>query len=178
MSESGTSSDVRIRPTTRDDVEGVQRVARAAWHAAYDAVLGADRVDETVDSWYDPARLVEDDVAADDRPFFVAVTDGNDGAEIVVGFAEAAPDDDADALAHLYRIYVHPDHWGEGIGTALLDRIETSLRERGFDRLELSVMAENDVGVAFYESMGFERVGSAHNEQLDIVEYTYRKAAD
>jgi ribosomal protein S18 acetylase RimI-like enzyme len=162
--------DVSIRPTTEDDVEAVQRVARAAWHAAYDPVLGADRVDETVDAWYDPESLVTDDVEAEDRPFFVAVLDGT-----VVGFAEAAPDDDEDPLAHLYRIYVDPDHWGIGIGGSLLERVESVLPERGFEFLRLSVLAENEVGIGFYEGNGFERVGTAHNDLLDVEEYHYSK---
>ncbi len=159
-----------MRPATESDAAAIQRVARDAWHAAYDAVLGPERVDETVSSWYDPERLVEDDVEPDDRPLFVAEVDG-----AVVGFAEAAPDGDDDGLAHLYRIYVAPDHWGDGIGGALLARVESVLRERGFDRLQLSVMAENDVGVGFYESHGFDRVAEAHNDQLGIREYEYRK---
>ncbi|MFC7046016.1 hypothetical protein ACFQH6_11850 [Halobacteriaceae archaeon GCM10025711] len=48
------------------DAEAIQRVARDSWHAAYDAVLGAERVDETVSSWYDPERLVADDIERDD----------------------------------------------------------------------------------------------------------------
>ncbi|WP_368407843.1 GNAT family N-acetyltransferase [Haloarchaeobius salinus] len=34
-----------------------------------------------------------------------------DGA--VVGYVEGVPDNEAENVAHLYRIYVHPDHWGD-----------------------------------------------------------------
>ena len=50
------------------------------------------------------------------------------------------------------------------------------VRERGFGRLQLSVMAANDLAVDFYESHGFERASTTRNEQLDIEEYEYRKA--
>ena len=170
--------DATIRSAERTDVEAVQRVARAAWHAAYDDVLGPDRVDETVDSWYDPERLVEDDVADPARAFVVATVDDS-----IVGFAEAVPDaetstdeDDPDEdLVHLYRLYVTPDHWGEGVGTALLEHVETVFADRGFTELTLTVMAANEVGVGFYESRGFERVDAFHDDQLDIEEYEYRK---
>jgi ribosomal protein S18 acetylase RimI-like enzyme len=162
--------DVSIRPATVDDAEGIQQVARNSWHAAYDAVIGANQVDETVDSWYDPERLVGDDIEQPERLLFVATDDGE-----IVGFAEAVPDGEDDLLAHLYRLYVAPGEWRQGIGRSLLDHIETRLDDRGFDRLHLSVMAENDVGVNFYESSGFHRVGTTDNDELDIQQYEYRK---
>ncbi len=57
----------------------------------------------------------------------------------------------------------------------LLDYIETVLEEQGFDRLQLSVMAENDVGVSFYESSRFRRTATTHNDQLDFRECEYLK---
>ena len=161
------TDDSPVRPADADDAAAIQRVARDAWHAAYDPVLDADRIDETVSSWYDPPRLVEDDIEPSDRPLFVAVADG-----AVVGFAEAVPDD---GLAHLYRIYVAPDHWGGGIGGRLLARTERVLREQGFDRLQLSVLAANEVGVGFYESHGFTRTAETRNDHFGVEEYEYRK---
>lgn len=161
---------MQIRPAETDDVHAVQRVARDSWHAVYDSALGAETVDETVDSWYDPDRLVTDDVEPGDRPFFVAVDDGT-----VVGFAEAVPDDTDDRVAHLYRIYVDPDHWGQGVGGSLLDRVETVLEARGFERLRLSVLAENDVGIGFYEANGFDRVSTTHDDDLGVDEHEYAK---
>ncbi|MHB9287537.1 GNAT family N-acetyltransferase [Halobacteriales archaeon Cl-PHB] len=63
-----------------------------------------------------------------------------------------------------------------GIGSSLLDHIETVLKEQGFDRLQLSVMAENEGGVSFYEFNSFHRTATTHNDQLDIQQYEYRKS--
>ena len=175
--------EYEIRAATAGDASGVQRVARAAWHATYDDIVGPERVTETVDAWYDPDRLVEDDVRDPDRPFVVAIR-GED--ERVLGFAEAAVADDADAGEdvddadatadwHLYRIYVHPEAWGEGIGSALLERIETALRERGVETLRVSILADNDVGVSFYESRGFEFVEAVPDEAFDVPRSEYVK---
>ena len=62
-----------------DDAAAIQAVARDSWHAAYDDVLGPERVDDTVSSWYDPERLVTDDVEQADRPFYVAIDETDDG---------------------------------------------------------------------------------------------------
>jgi GNAT superfamily N-acetyltransferase len=179
-------TDVTLRNATATDAGAIKRVARAAWHAAYDDVLGPDAVDETVDAWYDPDRLVADDVRDPDRPFVLAARDGD-----VVGFAEAAARDrpsegandepsdesggsvDGAPVWHLYRPYVHPTAWGEGVGTALLDRIEDALRRRGVDELRVFVLAANDVCVGFYESRGFDRVATGTEEQFDAARHEY-----
>jgi len=174
---------VTVRPAAPADAAAVQRVARAGWHAAYDDILGAERVEDTVDDWY-AADAVRRDAADDGRPFFVAVDpadgaseDAPDAADAVVGFAAVTPDGpetSADAW-ELYRIYVHPDRWGEGAGSALLARCERTVRERGGDALELSVLADNEVGVSFYRSRGFERVRTTHDGGLDAAVARFRK---
>ena len=161
--------DVTVRETMEDDANAVQRVARTSWHAAYDEILGEETVAETVDSWFARENVVAD-VNRDERPFFVAESDGE-----VVGFAIAAPDGDHEATYHLYRIYVHPDHWSEGVGTELLAHLEDELRGRGADRLRLSVFAENETAVGFYESRGFERTDEARDGKFDLPRYAYVK---
>lgn len=184
-------TDVAVRETTVDDVHDVQRVARAGWHASYDDIVGPERVEETVNSWYDPERLVADDVRNPERPFFVAerrgdraagrrdrtadAATGDATAGDVVGFAEAAAGDEP-GVWQLYRIYVHPEAWGEGVGTALLAEIEAAVRERGAEALRVSVHAENDVGVSFYEARGFDRVRTEPDEAFGGRRHEYAKA--
>lgn len=161
-----------IRPAEPTDVDGVVRVARAAWHAAYDDIIGAGTVDETVDAWYDPAALEERDVEPETRPFFVAVDADRDD---VRGFAEAVPADEPGRF-RLNRIYVTPSAWGAGLGTRLLDRLEAAVRARGGERLSLEVLADNEVGVAFYEARGFERVATAEDETFGVRAHQYEKS--
>lgn len=158
-----------IREAAVRDADAIQRVAREAWHATYDELLGPETVAVLVDDWFAPGRVVADDVQPPERPLFVALADDE-----VVGFVEATPGED-DGSFHLYRIYVRPDRWGEGIGTRLLDRIETAVGDRGGERLQLSVFAANEVGVGFYESRGFERVGSERDERFGRERYAYVK---
>lgn len=164
------TADPTIRRATEADAAAIQRVARDAWHAAYDDELGADRVEEAVDAWYHPERLVTDDIGDPERPLFVAAAGGT-----VVGFAELVPDDADGDRCHLYRIYVAPDHWGDGVGRALLGRAETAARERGFAWLELSVMAANDRAVGFYEARGFDRVGTTHDDAMGVRVHEYER---
>ncbi|MBK9739570.1 MAG: GNAT family N-acetyltransferase [Actinobacteria bacterium] len=64
----------------------------------------------------------------------------------------------------LRHLYVHPDHQGDGVGTALLARV---LPGDG-DELQLWVFERNTPARSFYEARGFARVGGtdgAGNEE-------------
>ncbi|WP_137283978.1 GNAT family N-acetyltransferase [Halorussus salinisoli] len=155
--------EVSVRPATPGDVADVRRVARESWHAAYDDVLGAKTVESVVSDWYDLFDLRQS-VEREDGVFLVAEREVDDDAGTeLLGFGQGVLDDE-DAAAQLPRIYVHPDHWGEGVGSAIIDRIETWVAERGAERLRLVVLADNEVGNAFYERRGYRTVGSRESE--------------
>lgn len=97
--------------------------------------------------------------AADGACFLVADDDG------VVGFANAGPardwaSDPDDPDAFFSRLYVAPERWGEGVGTELTAHVARQLRGAGHDRVWLEVFDANERGSGFYESLGFERIGS------------------
>ena len=154
--------NVTIRGATAEDAAAIRRVARESWHATYDDILGAEAVESVVDDWYDPDGL-EESIVRDDGRFLVAEAESGSEAE-VVGFAQAVLGDEDDDAAQLPRIYVHPDRWGDGVGSELLDRIESWLADRGAERLRLIVLADNEVGNAFYEKCGYRTVGSRESE--------------
>ncbi|ESS02883.1 MAG: acetyltransferase [uncultured archaeon A07HR67] len=150
--------DVR-RPKTDADVEGLIRVHGLAWREAYDGILpdnvrNAQPVDPTaedVDRW----RTRLDDACAD---AFVAVVAGSVRGFVDVRWREANTKSFVDENeAELKAIYVHPDSWGDGIGTALLDRGLDALPD-WITTIRLETLADNAIGVRFYEARGFERV--------------------
>ncbi|GKZ14022.1 GNAT family N-acetyltransferase [Haladaptatus sp. T7] len=160
-----------IRPARPADAAGIRRVARESWHAAYDDIIGAETVDDTIDRWYDPDRLRES-ARRPSHEFFVAERDR------LVGFVHVAPDaeeEEEKSIFELVRIYVVSDEWGAGLGTRLLVRTERRLEDRNADRLRLTVLADNEVGVGFYESRGFERIEEREDAALGVAEFVYEK---
>lgn len=148
----GTPPAVEIRPARPADARAVASVARRTWHAAYDDVIGPDVVETVVDRWYDPERLRVE--IHDATCFPVAETD----AEGLVGYAHGGRRNGGDAVAELFRLYVHPDRWNEGIGSALLATVHDALCGPSVERLRLAVLAENEVGRRFYARRGYEPV--------------------
>jgi N-acetylglutamate synthase-like GNAT family acetyltransferase len=138
---------VTVREATGADLEAILDVAEAAWYAAYGATLDSSTIAAALDEYYAP-DLVEGAIEHDAIVFHVADIDGE-----VVGFA-SAEQTWADEV-ELHALYVHPDRWGEGIGSALLDRIVAWAREQDGDRIACGVLADNAVGTGFFEAVGF-----------------------
>jgi ribosomal protein S18 acetylase RimI-like enzyme len=57
---------------------------------------------------------------------------------------------------YLQAIAVDKEHRGDGIGSVLLDYIETQARENGSARMSLDVSAKNKVACRFYERHGMK----------------------
>lgn len=159
---------IEARPAEPSDAETIREIARASWHAAYDGLLGEEVVASTVEKWYAIGDL-RDSIEHSDHVLYVAGSDG-------VGFVHLGPNPEDEQVAELFRIYVRPERWGEGIGGRLLDAAKTELD--GYDGLALSVLAGNGVGIGFYEKRGFERVGERTVElgTDEYREYRYEKS--
>lgn len=138
------------------DAHAIRRVARASWHSAYDSLLPPEIIDETVDVWYDPESLTEQ---VREGSFVVAedVASLGEGDDALVGFAHAVGDDLRNR-AEIRRIYVLEEYWGTGLGTDLLSATVAPLSNGAYDRINAVVLAENEVGRAFYDARGFEVV--------------------
>jgi L-amino acid N-acyltransferase YncA len=82
----------------------------------------------------------------------------------LVGFANAgtARDDDlATGAAELYAIYLNPDAWGTGTGSALLQGVIGAMKMESWSELVLWVLKGNDRAIRFYEHHSFQHDGPA-----------------
>ncbi len=95
----------------------------------------------------DPATSIRMKLAVGRDLFFVATVAG-----AVVGTVMGGYDGHR---GWVYSVAVHPRHQRQGIGAALLRRLEGALRERGCLKVNLQVRATNAGVIAFYEKLGF-----------------------
>ncbi len=174
-----------VRQATVDDVWAIHEVARRSWHAAYDDILGPERVDDVVSDWYSIGDLESAITGTNGREnavFLVAEAPSADDEtsesrveDPLSGYIHAVPWPEDTSVAFLARLYVRPDHWNDGFGTALLERLETNLSGQ-FDRLRLAVLARNEIGISFYESRGFDRVETRPSDLgPGLEEHVYEK---
>lgn len=58
--------------------------------------------------------------------------------------------------AHVFLLYVTPEHRGRGIGSALMHHAEDFARARGDHQLGLQVFQSNQPALKLYYSLGFQ----------------------
>lgn len=64
-----------------------------------------------------------------------------------------------DEHAHLSLLAVHPGYRRLGIGTELVQWLESSARTAGIFMIRLELRLDNDAAYAFYEKLGYREVG-------------------
>ena len=124
---------MNIRPAVPADAEAMARMHRLSANTAY------GRDDPLERRLVAARRLFDDD---ETRPFLALDDDGE-----VIGVLTVGDDE-------LHAIYVHPDHWGTGVGQALLDRADTELAKT-CAAASLTCMAGNARARRFYERNGW-----------------------
>jgi putative acetyltransferase len=140
---------MEVRPYRDSDFEQLISGWRAASVVAH-PFLTPDFLDAEVES------IREVYLAAADS--WVAEVDGE-----VVGFLALLG-------SEIGAVFVHPNHWRAGIGSALMNQATKST-----PRLHLDVFAENKIGRAFYKRYGFVEgdrgVHQATGEKIIRMEY-------
>ncbi|MFD6657833.1 GNAT family N-acetyltransferase [Streptomyces parvus] len=138
-----------IRIATPDDIPVLHALVREL--AAYEKAL-----DEVVASEEQLAEALFGDRPAAYAHVATADDDSGDGGE-VIGFALWFLNFSTWRGVHgicLEDLYVRPERRGGGHGRALLTELARICVERGYERLEWSVLDWNAPSIAFYESLG------------------------
>lgn len=145
-----------VREATPDDVPAIRDV-----HVASISGLAASHYDDhQIESWSD---VDEDDysVSAEGAYVIVAQTGTADGDDAeadgeIAGFG-AVPLESGEVRT----VYVHPDHAGEGVGSAILGELEERACGAGLSELHLTASLN---AVQIYERLGWESTGQTIHE--------------
>lgn len=152
-----------VRTAKTDDVVDLAALEVRSWRAVYGDIFPASElrkmsVVRKVAGWQ---RTVDQP----DHQSAALVAESEQG---VVGFLQCGParGRDAERVGEVYSVYVEPEHWGCGVGTALMD-IGLDFMAPRFRKAVLWVVRENDNGRAFYESRGF------HEDRGSLKTYSF-----
>jgi diamine N-acetyltransferase len=137
-----------IEQAQTSDIPGLQAVADASWRATYAPIFSPEFIDRWLQEAYG-ADALRSSLASDDSLFLVAKT-----GEQIVGYGQAGVGRGAQGFV-LYRLYVDPVYWRQGIGARLLTNLEEWLKTQGATGYSCFVHSQNEVGKAFYGKLRF-----------------------
>jgi len=65
-------------------------------------------------------------------------------------------------------LWIHPAHQRKGIGSVLLDLVETELQKSGYDQAKMMCFSDNDLAMEFYRARGWKPLCEEMSEELGI----------
>ncbi|PKH37395.1 Acetyltransferase (GNAT) family protein [Nocardioides alpinus] len=143
-----------LRRGTVEDIASFVELGRAVVPPTY-GPIDAAYAQRMLDEWWTPEVFA---TSLERNVHVVAERDGQVVALANLGRLTRSYRDFPDVTGErevMWKLYVHPDHQGLGLGSRLLAEIETLVEG---DELWLEVVDGNDRAVGFYEAHGFAEV--------------------
>ena len=98
-------------------------------------------------TWNDPRKDIARKLAVQPELFLVAEADGAVVATVMAGYEGHR--------GWVNYLAVAPEHRGQGLGRALMQRVEESLKDRGCPKLNVQVRTANAEALQFYRRLGY-----------------------
>ena len=148
-------TEFTLREAAREDMPSLIRLCKETIYEVYGPILSAEALVPWVEGNAAEALIEEQ------WPRMIVAEMGGGGE--VMGVA-AASEDAVDLL------WVHPSHHREGIGTALLGRVEAELQKKGHRTIKLSCFSQNLRAMSFYLKRGWTVASEGRNEEAEAPE--------
>jgi GNAT superfamily N-acetyltransferase len=147
----GDGEAIEVRGAELPDVARIRAFGVAHIRAHYEPLIGEPAAQRQVDDWWNE-RVIRSAVVDGS----ISVAEDRNG---LIGVVQVARQADPPTV---YKLYVHPDHRGRGVGVALLTEVMASLPTTA-TRLAVEHFAGNVRAASFYEREGFvvDRVARA-----------------
>lgn len=113
------------------------------------------------------ADTIEQYCSSDTPIWWVKLTEGQEGATLLSGqtypkpigclwLGHAIDQPTGERHAHVFLLYVAPDHRRQGIGSALMHQAETWAKSNGARQIGLQVFETNQPALSLYGSLGYQ----------------------
>jgi len=138
---------MHIRLADDSDIDAMRLVGEAAWHMAY-GFAGEDYIAHGLQQWWTRPALLQ---CLRETTVLVADLDGRIAGVGNLDVRGAAP--------IIWKLYVHPDAHGAGLGSALLEQLLAAAPSDA-TTVQLEYVAGNEQAAAFYRRKGFREIGT------------------
>jgi GNAT superfamily N-acetyltransferase len=147
-----------IRPAKQTDAQALGAVYCQGWQQGYAGLMPQFFLDALT-----PANCAPkpDHIAPDRR--FVAEVNGEVVGTVTFGKGR---DSGSEGFAEIYALYVLPEHWRTGQGSALVRSVVDAVKAQGFSGLYLWTLGDNTRARAFYEHLGMTLTGQEREFEI------------
>jgi ribosomal protein S18 acetylase RimI-like enzyme len=152
----------QLRVGSADDLDLVEPLWVAVHHRHIESMPELAPYVNDTETWRARKKLYEELLAKPDTLLVLAMVGGDPvgyGLTHVMPVADSWIEDTwrtGDRVGEIESLSVLPIYRGSGLGSELLDRLETHLRERGIDDLILGALAGNADAIRLYQRRGYE----------------------
>jgi GNAT superfamily N-acetyltransferase len=163
-----------VRPATLNDVDQIVTIHEAGWRAGYSHLFEPELLERAIAKHCHRWASV---LAGRTHPNEDILLLEND--DELVGFAHFGPADLEVPRKEIHSFYIHPDHWGTGAASFLMQQVIGVLDAAGTDAVYLTTYAGVNRARRFYARVGFKETGttSIYNllgeVEVPEVEYVY-----
>lgn len=148
-----------IRAAREDEAERLSSLMRACFLAAYRESATPGNIEAHLDRSYRP-DLQAAELARPQRRTLVAEVDGTWAGYAQLDFAIDPPVPlEVSGAVQLSRIYLLPEHHGNGVAQRLLTSLRDLAGGQGATAWWLTVWRESPRAIRFYQNQGFRTVG-------------------
>ncbi|MGT2771324.1 GNAT family N-acetyltransferase [Streptococcus marimammalium] len=139
-----------VRFATPNDVLEMKKLLIEAWKITYDKLYSKAYIQRVIEEFYNEERLHKEVLTKNQsfNGYMVAEKDG-----LILGCICGGCESDT---GFIYALYVHPEFKQKGIGKELL-RVYTAYQKEHYaiKKQAVSVVENNQMGIPFYEKVGF-----------------------
>lgn len=151
--------NIRIQAVNDKDWQAVLTVARQTYKETFAPIIPPADLANYIDNAFTEEKI-KAELQQADSAFYLATID-----EVPVGYLKineptANTESGFDDAMEVQRIYVSEAYHRRGIGRLLMDKAIAEAKALGYDKLWLGVLHDDKRANAFYERMGYRRVGA------------------
>lgn len=145
-----TTGTTFVRVSTGEQIEKVEALAREIWTEHYQEIIGREQVDYMLGRFQTKEAITEQ-IKAGCLYFLIGTDNG------FMGYLAVLPKGRA---LFLSKIYVRRSSRKKGYGREAICFVERLARQKGLEKISLTVNKHNTGSIRVYKKLGFRNVGS------------------
>lgn len=149
---------MNIRKASPEDARDCAKVHVDSWKVAYRGLVPDSVLDNL--SYTSRTKFFTEFLSSNPDDNYVA--EENDEVVGILTIGGCRDEDlDPQMTGEIWGIYLHPNYWRQGIGSALCEFALDRLSSLGYREVILWVFKDNQSARLFYESLGFQADGAS-----------------